>query len=658
MMKKLVIEDVVSCAVDNCVEKIKYYYTLQKGWRGEKITTLPYSSCTIVGNDNPLTKLVIPTFDALARKKIAPAVTAVELGRVTKYDYFKYGSTAFTTPDELPDKKQKNGLYLFFSDCEDSQSAEEFILAARTVISKLVKGKKSRCFFYVMLPEVPDLPCDVEAIAEREYSYFVESYIKEKTPAQEKYIAIEAFCRELTEQGISVSLIRVDNLFGAEANCIRGVDLEGIVKECFDTGVVRIEDGDFTRQFTCTYVNDAVYSVFHSIFYAQEGHIYNFCSFSTTIAQIKHEIHSCFQDKLSLECNVGKVSERSFAGISMLKYENRNWNEPLLPRTTFTQAIQTTTCYFSGEKHDNRDNVSIYSGRLTPIKAVEIDILREIDRICRENDLKYFIAGGTMLGALRYGNSIPWDDDYDIGMLRKDFEKFRKLCNNGALGDDYIYSCYYNKTKSHYVVDKVRRKDTYFSTKYSSIHSIPDGVFIDVIVYDQTSNNETLAKLHCKLAYGFQRLVNRLWREAKSKNIRHLSMKLLYPLLHAIPLKFWQWCFERILTLYKNKKNAKYVIDGCGKLTAKGPMKLEGLKDVKYVPFDDGFMAPIPADPTDYLIFDYGPSYMREPPLSKRVAPHNFARIDLGGFVFNMEDGKTFRAVDLRGELYEKECVK
>lgn len=657
MMKRLVVEDVVSCAVDNCIEKIKYYYTLQKGWRGEKITTLPFESCTILGAGDPLSGLMAPAVDALVRKKIIPSLTVVDFGKgVRRYDFFKYANTQFASGESLSDKKKKNGLFLFFVDCEDGQSAQEFIAAAQAVIDRQFKGKKSRCIVCAMLPQVPDLPGGVEALAEREYSYFVEDYITEKTPGQLKYIEIEKFCRSLMQQGVPTSLLRFDNLFGAEANCIRGIDLESIVKCAFEEGVMRVSGVDFRREFTCTYVNDAIAAIFHAVFYAQVGHVYNFTSFHTTLAQMKLEIAHCFENRLALECSAQPVEGKSYSGISRLKFDHRNWYDPLLVKTTFSQAMQTSACFFTGEGHDNRDNVSIYSGRLAPIKAVEIDILREIDRICRENDIKYFIAGGTMLGALRYGHSIPWDDDYDIGMLRADFDKFRKLCNSGALGDDYVYSCYYNETKSHYVVDKVRRKDTYFSTNYSSIHEIPDGVFIDVIVYDQTSSNKKLAMLHCKAAYAFQRLVNRLWREAKAKNIRHLSMKILYPLLHLVPLKFWQWCFERVLTLYKHKKNAKYVIDGCGKLTAKGPMKIDGLREVKYVPFDDGFMAPVPEDPTDYLVFDYGPSYMSEPPLSKRVAPHNFARIDLGGFVFNMEDGKRFRAVNLRGELYEEDA--
>ena len=95
--------------------------------------------------------------------------------------------------------------------------------------------------------------------------------------------------------------------------------------------------------------------------------------------------------------------------------------------------------------------------------------------------------------------------------------------------------------------------------------------------------------------------------------------------------------------------------DQAGKLQWQGPILARGLLDVKRVPFDEGFSAPIPADPTDYLEFDYGPDWLPEPPLSRRVAPHHFARIDLGEFLLENRDAARWRSVDLRGELFEKD---
>ena len=68
--------------------------------------------------------------------------------------------------------------------------------------------------------------------------------------------------------------------------------------------------------------------------------------------------------------------------------------------------------------------------QLNRLKAIELEMLRSFIEVCKELDLKYYLLGGTLLGAVRHKGFIPWDDDIDIGMPRKDYEVFISKAQN------------------------------------------------------------------------------------------------------------------------------------------------------------------------------------------------------------------------------------
>lgn len=612
-------------------------------------------SFCFINDGNALGKYMIAAANQLVAKGMLESATAVSVnGADNTYDCYEYPNIQFKSLDELlsSDPADKCGFFISV-DCDAPQNKEIWFDAILKVSQYASKGKKNRMVVSALLPDYPAIPQGIESLAEREFGYYLEEYVENKTAEQIFYIELEKTCRKVASNLFeNLNLVRIDNLFGPDINPIHRFDLEKFVKDTFDCGKVVINKEDYENIFTCTYIQPAMRFVIRALYMGRQGQVYNFASHTVSIADLKNIIHRDFGDKLAIESACVALTEKNYYCVNTLKTFQTGWNMNTVVK--LENAIYQTVCNITGVHHNNRDNIAIYSGKLPRIKELEMMMLKDIDDICRRNGIKYFLCGGTMLGAVRYGHSIPWDDDLDIGMLRDDFNKFREACQREHK-DIYNYSSHINKSGSHYIVDKVRLNGTYFSTKFSSIHEYPDGLFIDVLVYDHTTNVKWLANLQCKLLFALSKAIELRWYNRPRKNYMYKHTILALPFMRLFPLSFYHWVYEKILTMFSKTKNPKYVIDSTGKLQRKGPFLAQGLEDVQYVDYDYGFKAPIPVNYTNYLTFDYGPNYLPEPPLSQRCAPHNFARIDLGEYIFETREKPIFRDVNVHGELFEKE---
>ena len=74
--------------------------------------------------------------------------------------------------------------------------------------------------------------------------------------------------------------------------------------------------------------------------------------------------------------------------------------------------------------------VKLTSGQLRTLQLIELEMIVEVDRICRKKHIQYTLDGGTLLGAVRHKGFIPWDDDADIVMTRHEYARFFHACKN------------------------------------------------------------------------------------------------------------------------------------------------------------------------------------------------------------------------------------
>ena len=121
---------------------------------------------------------------------------------------------------------------------------------------------------------------------------------------------------------------------------------------------------------------------------------------------------------------------------------------------------------------------------LKRIREIELDLYHELDRICKKYDLTYVTGFGTTLGAIRHQGFIPWDDDMDFLMPRKDYEKLVKVSAKELKGSRYEFL--EPRTTKNYVMTfaKLSRKDSTFvepSDKHFKYHT---GVYIDIFPMD------------------------------------------------------------------------------------------------------------------------------------------------------------------------------
>lgn len=629
-------------------------YTLRKSFekRSEQKKKAGSRKAFFCADDNFLCDYLLRAAAELSvRFNVYDEIAYISFGSESDYRRNTLAETECKTVsiNEFETIKDEADIFVF-ADCVKGVSLKnETSNALKTIFEKMRSNANAKCIFSVFLPEINSFPGEVTALSEREYNFFIEKCC-EKTPETEYYLSLEKMCREeVRENDTDISLLRFDNVFAPDRYHTPSIDIEGIMNEIFSAKKAVITDDDFKKETTVTYVRNACYALYNALLNAKKGHIYNVAFHCVTKATVKESVFKNYRNTISIQMNVNAGVQNSYNELNQLVLSKLGVKSVCSLDTGIKHAFS----YITGEEYDTSSNVSFYCGKIKTIQKLEVEILKIIDDICRKHGIKYFLAGGTLLGAVRAGEAIPWDDDLDIGMLREDYEKFRKVCEK-ELPDGFSFSSPFNGSGSHYTIEKIRLNGTYFSTNYSSKNVFPDGVFVDVLVYDQTSNNSLLRKMQALiLAVMYDCLIVK-WYGCARRNFHYCVTKILLPILKIIPFGVFHGIFEVFVKMFMNKKDATLLIDSVGKKLKDGPLPKQGLEDTVYVDFE-GIKAPIPVDVTGYLNYAYGPTYMQMPELSKRACPHNFARIDLGKYVFDVKGETKFRDVDLRGELYESD---
>lgn len=208
---------------------------------------------------------------------------------------------------------------------------------------------------------------------------------------------------------------------------------------------------------------------------------------------------------------------------------------------------------------------------LRKMQLLQVDMIAELDRVCRKHDIKYVLYGGTMLGAVRHKGYIPWDDDADLAMLREDYEKFKKVAHE--LNPDI---CFFqdSDTDKYYRwgYAKLRRTGTEFIRSGQEHLKCKTGVFIDIFPLDDIPKFLPFQMLQDFYCYCLRKIA---WSEVGKVQKKGFK-KVWFKLLSKIPMSFVLKCQK---SLHKKSNNSSpnrvtcLLFPSLGKFYFKAPLK-------------------------------------------------------------------------------------
>ena len=268
------------------------------------------------------------------------------------------------------------------------------------------------------------------------------------------------------------------------------------------------------------------------------------------------------------------------------------------------------------------------------MQMIQLDMLAELDRVCRENKINYVIFAGTLLGAVRHKGYIPWDDDADIAMLREDYNKLKHVADQL---DPSI--CYFqdHSTDPGYIwgYGKLRRTGTSFVRAGQEHLKGKTGVFIDIFPLDDAPKSiplQILQDWHCYCLRKIQ------WSQVAKKNEKGF-MKLWYSLIsHISP----ETAFRGFAGYEKRSSNSTpnqvrilampstgMIYNDKNPISTRYVMPKKWFLERKEYEFEGLRLFGI-KDAHDFLTYEYG-DYMTLPPENKRNAHAPVSSYDFGG---------------------------
>lgn len=252
-----------------------------------------------------------------------------------------------------------------------------------------------------------------------------------------------------------------------------------------------------------------------------------------------------------------------------------------------------------------------------------LEMLKWFHNFCVEHNLVYYAIGGTLLGAVRHHGYIPWDDDVDLGLPRKDYVRlieYMKECNS----DKFVLEC--PSSKKDFVYGYCKLYDTTTTLIENTRYKTKRGAYIDIFPIDGIGNNLEESKKNFTAINRKLNFVNT--KVCALRKGRAFYKNLAIILSRCVPGN-WQKSLQKVekLCAAHDYDESLYVGNLYGNWHEKEIVKKEWLGNPRLYTFEDmQLYGPQNADA--YLTAIYG-DYMTLPPIEKQASHHDYILLDL-----------------------------
>lgn len=254
-----------------------------------------------------------------------------------------------------------------------------------------------------------------------------------------------------------------------------------------------------------------------------------------------------------------------------------------------------------------------------------LEMYKDVAEVCKKYDLDLMMGGGTCLGAVRHKGFIPWDDDLDLNMPRKDYNKLLDVFNI-ELGEDYHLVEIRKTGTGQRLFGKIMKRNTTYIETGTIINDTPTGVFVDIFPIESLPNNYFLRSCFMFCADIFTRSMSLIidYQLNPKSNISKIN-KVLGKATSFISYRKWYSMYDKFIS---SSNGSKYCTIPSGRKGVYGEMQPLDI----FLPLSKGFFegveVKLPNNYDEYLKSLYG-DYMKLPPIEQRETLHFLKELNI-----------------------------